>query len=936
MLSALIALATLAHAQSASEAWRLLETEHFRVQYPLAAEAWTLGAVSELESIHGAVEREVGWSIDRRVEVLVQDPWSMANGMALPSRFSPAIVLWATAPEAGSSIGDFRSWREGLITHEDTHIVHMLRPSRNPWLRGAQDHLLGVGPVAIKSPIWLVEGYAVHMEGRLTGTGRPHADDRAALLRQWAQEGLLPGYEELVFGGGWQGRAVPYMVGSAYVDWLAEGWGEQSLRDLWSRMTARTERDLDEAFQGVYGDSPAALYRRFTAELTLAAMDIERSRPPAEGALWLQHLEALGAPALSPDGARLALVVTGPWGTDRLEVYPTAPSDEAREAWMAEREALLEKDPLDVPAVEPAVWSPEPERVRHTTTRSPVDPRWLPDGERLIYAAWTRRPGGGQGPDLWIWDLEGGGERRLTRGAGLRSPDPHPTQGWAVAVQQAWGQSGLVRVDLDTGAVRPLVEAREGVLVDHPRVSPDGTRLLWLEHRDAWRVVTSDLQGDGRVELPLPDGATGRSPAWSPDSASIFVAVGRGGFMEVERIGLGPAIPVRLTQSAGAAWAPAPTPDGQGLFYLSSGVGGVDLRRMDLSEARTPRALDYTPRAPAVRQDPISPPAPAAVALDPGRPYGVGRQGLRLLTGGVTGPGTDTLEVGVSMGDLVGRSSLLALGSFGSGSTGVTGLGGAWTWRGLPVEVETRGFALRGAYGDRMGGSAALSHTLRGARGVLDLRLGGWGDAALDGGGAPARAQVYGESVLFTHRGLDEAVGALELRLRGGLGDERFAEAGAQLLSEYQGMGLDLSVSSLIGDGVSLVGVRSSVAPDPWGWRRRWVPALGGAGLGAQAVHSGTLAVSPLGEGLDLFAEHHQLSQGYLLLADDGHARIGDGLQLAGLRLHGEMAGMPLVRTPGLWIEVGAASVLLDPEGGRGKLNDPDTWRGWVGVGWRP
>ena len=49
---------------------------------------------------------------------------------------------------------------------------------------------------------------------------------------------------------------MAYLAGSAYLEWLAAKRGDSSLVHLWRRMTARRKRSFDEAFIGVYGDSP--------------------------------------------------------------------------------------------------------------------------------------------------------------------------------------------------------------------------------------------------------------------------------------------------------------------------------------------------------------------------------------------------------------------------------------------------------------------------------------------------------------------------------------------------------------------------------------------------------------------------------------------------------------------------------------------------------
>ena len=70
--------------------------------------------------------------------------------------------------------------------------------------------------------------------------------------------------------------SMAYLMGSAYLEWLEQRSGPDSLRNLWSRMTARHRRSFDEAFIGVFGERPDRLYGQFVAELTASAMTIDR------------------------------------------------------------------------------------------------------------------------------------------------------------------------------------------------------------------------------------------------------------------------------------------------------------------------------------------------------------------------------------------------------------------------------------------------------------------------------------------------------------------------------------------------------------------------------------------------------------------------------------------------------------------------------------
>ena len=524
----------------------------------------------------------------------------------------------------------------------------------------------------------MFEGYATVVEGRLTGSGRPNGDLRAAILRRWAQEGKLPSYARLAEDSGtWRGQSMAYLLGSAYLEWLEERAGPGSLRKLWARMTARTVRGFDDAFRGVFGDSPENLYDRFRAELTWRAIEAERQGgPEIEGDLWQDLSWTTGAPALSPDGQRLAIVLRSKDRPARLVVWTTAPDEEAEKRGKSGEEAAQKRDPEDVPAVRTG---PLPRKALFTLEshdgHDPTTPRWMPDGQSILFVRYEPDTDGFLHPDLFLWTPESGAVRRLTTQADLRDPDPAPDGRWAVAVRNRDGLSQIVRIDLQTGAVAPLTEPTVDVVYDRPRISPDGRRVAYARHRRG--LLAAGGAGTSRqarqAEIAPPAGGTLSSPAWSADGRTLYAVVGLRGFIDLYAFAAdGSGAPVPLTRTQGAALAPTPLPDGSGLFFLGLAPDGFDLRRLPLGPP-APRSPPSPPApelprelAPAVR-----PPAPARPrALRPRRggagtalrPRAAGAVPAVRLSAASTG---GVWEMGVRGGDVLGRLDWLALGSVG-------------------------------------------------------------------------------------------------------------------------------------------------------------------------------------------------------------------------------------------------------------------------------
>jgi hypothetical protein len=762
----LFAAVRVAAAQGPAADWRTISTEHFRVHFPVAFEAWALHAAGEIEAIHGRVTEFVGYVPGRLIEVVVADPEGDANGEALPFLDRPEIILWTSSPGSESSVGDYEDWMELVATHEVAHIAHLARPRQGA---GGLLVLLSpapFGPLAFRSPRWLTEGYATLAEGALTGSGRPNSAYRAMVLRQLAIEGKLPPYGALDGADTWLGGSVAYLVGSAYLEWLSQREGQDSLPRLWQRMTSSSLEGFAAAFRGVYGDTPRALYDRFRCEATARALE-EKKRLEAEGLvegeLWQRLPGATLAAEVSPDGSRLVARRDPSPRRSFLAIWPIAGNGETRKPrW----------------------------RLPRSNGFSASDPRWMPDGRAVLF---SRRAPDGDGVlrwDLQRWEYETGRVVAVTRRADASDADPSPGGDWAVAVRGRAGTSTLVRVDLVTGETReldvalPVVEAWP--VWSHPRVSPDGSRIAALVHAGRrWRLVTLPAGGGEAREIACP-ASPASAPAWSADGSRLFVADGGSGIWTLVAVaanGVGAAA-VPLTRVTGGAFGPAPAPDGRALFFLDFTAAGVNVRRLDLaapgpsagSASGDPYPLLPRPRAEA--------PALAATTVSSPKPYDVWQtQTVRALLDFSFGPSGNTVQLGVDTADVLGRLHGLAMGSMGD-AIGPRGGSIAAGYRGLRVALTAQlfsaiekpgnqGLAPRPAFDEeRFGGFLDASWSRHFAWGRIEARAGAGG----------SRVEAFATGSTFT-RALGSAGAKLAWRrTRGG-----------------SGIGLDLDASGAFG-----------------------------------------------------------------------------------------------------------------------------------------
>jgi hypothetical protein len=752
--------------------WRTLRTAHFDVHYPAEMEAWTRDMASRLDATWTAVGAMVGSTPPGRVTVVVEDPSVQANGSAFPLLDRPAISMWPTPPDPRSAIGHHRGFAEQLEVHEFAHIAHLTRASRNPRQR-LLTRLLPVelGPVARRSPRWVTEGYATYVEGRVMGSGRPHSVVRAAVLREWALEGKLPTYAQMSSSAGFQGGSMAYLVGSAFLEWLAARSGEQSPVHLWRRMSARQDRTFAEAFAGVYGGTPQDLYGRFTVDLTEKALAARRllSGAGLQAGTPVQRLNwTTGDPALSRDGTHLAIVLRGAPGTPSRVVVWNAREEPEDTAAVRARRRMLERDPEDVPAIQ---WRPRPRRALATLLpvagRGHDEPRFLPDGKRILLTRLEPTAGGALRPDLFVWSWKEGGLRRVTRGASILSADPAPDGRTAVGVRCRGGICDLVRVDLEKGAVAVVAAGSTTRVFDRPRVSPDGRSVAAAVHQGGrWRIALVSLT-DGGVRTVDPDDGASRYDAAFVDAGTLVVTSELGGVANLERLQVDGGARRPLTRVTGGAFAPEPDSARTGFYFLDLHSSGYDLSHLRADSAPAGPVAALPPAlAPAAPPAPVAADTLARNALAGPFPYGLGPRRTSVLPTGAADADGATAGVVLGSTDPIGRLTVTGKGVMGSAAA-ERGAALGVSWRGTrPALGGTLAFARRLASpnvpegdavdGQVFGGAAWADQSFTLGPSSMRARLGAFA------GGVRRERETAGRRLAFGE------YGALVTRTRGG------------------------------------------------------------------------------------------------------------------------------------------------------------------------
>lgn len=658
------------------EAWRTLTTENFRVTFPAGMETLGRRAAQRAEAAWDKLARVFLAPPSGRVELLLTDHTDFSNGFA-QVRPSNRITIYARPPADDLGLGYFDEWLELVVTHELAHIFHLDRAGpAGRLLRSVFGRVPAPWPFfpGVGVPRWTTEGLATWYESYLTEAGRTHGTYHEMVVRTAALENR---FERLDQASGdspvWPGGNRAYAYGSLFFHYLLEKHGEDRMGAFAEAVAGQwVPYRLDAAGRRAFG-APLSQEWRWWAEA-------ERVRAEAT----LEEARAV-APLTRPER-----ITQG----ERVALFPRVSRDGGRLAWSASDGRT---DP-QLRVTDPEGHGPRTE----TRTNGVAAFDWLPDGRLLLAQLEMADPYRIHG-DLHV-SLPDGTLRRVTRGARLTQVSASPDGLWAVAVQEGGGTNGLVRVELDTGVLTPLVAPDLDVHWAYPAVSPDGRWIAASRWTPGAHLDVVILDGEGRVVARVTDDrAMDLAPAWSPDGRMLIWGSDRTGIPNVVAAEVDPAAgtvgPVLLaTNVATGAAYPTVDPGGTWIYFSGYHADGWDVERVPFTPSAWPQAPP-----PSARFDASPRPSATQAAMADGEVRGYSafptvlptyweplyREPIRTPTvrgGGHVIPGRQVTSgawgLQTSGSDLVGRHAWSAFGRvFTSG--GRAEAGGRYSWAGL-------------------------------------------------------------------------------------------------------------------------------------------------------------------------------------------------------------------------------------------------------------
>ncbi len=567
--------------------WYTLSTPNFRIHYHGGLEQHAQKTAQVAEQLRTHLVKWLGRPPGDLTQIVLMDASDSSNGFAAALPYS-AITLYVTAPDDLSILNDYDDWLSTLVSHEQTHIVHLNQISGLPALVNS---IVGkqVAPNQLQ-PHWLLEGLAVYAESRLSSGGRLRSTLFDMYMRADVLDDNFAPIDQITnVPRRWPGATLWYLYGSKFVEFIANLYGDSVFATIAAdagddvvpfavnrqiyRATGRTFPDLYAAFK-------ASEERRVREQV--AAVNARGRR---EGRRLTFHGRGTSSPRFVPERCRQSLGLEGP----SILYY----RDDGHDAPSFATLTLLDhaSSQLGKPVARSdggtASFTPDCDLLFQSVAPSR---RLYYFNDLFLQRRGTRSPRG--------WE---GGRLRLTTGRRARYPDVSHDGRHVVYVTDRAGTTTLRIADYnEQGRLdneRALAPSVHDEQVFTPRFSPDDRYLAYgVWTRGGFRDLRIYDRKTSTTISFWKDRSIDQEPSWSPDGRWLYFSSDRSGISNIYAFELGTGRLHQVTNVLTGAFMPEASPDGRTLVYVGYGTEGFDLQLIELDPERWLQPVQSQPQ----------------------------------------------------------------------------------------------------------------------------------------------------------------------------------------------------------------------------------------------------------------------------------------------------------------------------------------------------
>lgn len=516
-------------AQEFPASWKFVtqKTPHFSVI--VNAEQQELGALfaRKLEKSYSVLKTQFT-DVPEHTVVVIADKTDITNGYATRLPYSH-IFVYPVLPGPQESLGEPGDWLFELVAHEYTHLLTFEA------VDGVMEPLQSIFGTILSPnlllPRWWKEGVAVQIETAASNGGRLRSAYQDGVIRSLEQLNLLSSMDLAQINEilpDWPEGLRPYLFGSLFWSQAVADKGTVVVDRLHQRHGARVPYFVEEPARELLGVSYERFYEKALAETRRRAVQqLETLRAVGFSVTTELMMESQysQAPAISPDGSRLALI--GVSETDRRsvrilkrgETSSTFVDAREEERFTNRREDIVQPDNKDGPPT-------------GTITRV----SWFADGRRLVFDKVDAISRYEAYSDLWLFDLDSGKTERLTKG--LRAREPWVSRDGVTIYFTGLdgGRTWLGAFDMTTRQSRALWRGPWQERVAFPTELPDGRVVFSVRKPDATESLWVIAKEGGEPTRILVDMPNARLPRATGDA--LYFTSSRNGVHNIYRTDL--------------------------------------------------------------------------------------------------------------------------------------------------------------------------------------------------------------------------------------------------------------------------------------------------------------------------------------------------------------------------------------------------------------